>query len=67
MVPFVNYTSHNFNFLFYFLDNSFMPEPVQEIFERVRNNADFMPFWQLEARNPTFHYYYHFLKFLFIF
>ena len=26
-----------------------MPEPVQEIFERVRNNADFMPFWQLEV------------------
>ncbi|XP_019851732.1 PREDICTED: atypical kinase COQ8B, mitochondrial-like [Amphimedon queenslandica] len=29
-------------------DNSFMPEPIQEIFERVRSNADFMPFWQLE-------------------
>jgi aarF domain-containing kinase len=31
-----------------FTDNSLIPEPIQEIFERVRNNADFMPVWQME-------------------
>ena len=30
-------------------DGSLVPEPMQEVFERVRNNADFMPTWQLEV------------------
>ncbi|KAK3696377.1 hypothetical protein QZH41_020250 [Actinostola sp. cb2023] len=29
-------------------DNSFIPPELQQIFERVRNSADFMPKWQLE-------------------
>jgi len=29
-------------------DGALVPEPVQQVFERVRNNADFMPAWQME-------------------
>lgn len=29
-------------------DNTFIPEQVQHIFDRVRANADFMPKWQIE-------------------
>ena len=54
------YYYYYYYYLFYFLDNSFMPEPIQEIFERVRSNADFMPFWQLEAGTCAFQYYNHF-------
>lgn len=32
-----------------------MPEQVQEIFERVRDSADFMPMWQLEVRMGVSH------------
>ena len=31
------------------LDNSLVPEPLQEVFQRVRNNADFMPLRQMEV------------------
>ena len=30
-------------------DTALMPPQVLEIFERVRNNADIMPTWQLEV------------------
>ena len=33
----------------YIPDTSLMPPQVLEIFERVRNNADIMPTWQLEV------------------
>ena len=31
------------------VDGQFLPDYVQKIFERVRNNADFMPAWQMEV------------------
>ena len=31
-------------------DGAIVSEPVQQVFERVRNNADFMPTWQMEVR-----------------
>ena len=31
------------------LDGALVPEPVQKVFDRVRNNADFMPTWQMEV------------------
>ena len=30
-------------------DNSLVPKPIQEAFQRVRNNADFMPQRQMEV------------------
>ena len=30
-------------------DDSVIPSEVQELFERVRNNADIMPSWQMEV------------------
>lgn len=35
----------------FIVDNSFIPEQVQHIFDRVRANADFMPKWQVEVQN----------------
>jgi len=34
-------------------DNSFIPEDVQKIFDRVRANADFMPQWQIDNMLAT--------------
>ena len=31
------------------VDGALVPEPVQKVFDRVRNNADFMPSWQMEV------------------
>ena len=30
-------------------DSNMIPEPVQDMFDRVRNSADFMPLWQMEV------------------
>lgn len=37
-----------------FVDGALVPEPVQKVFDRVRNNADFMPTWQMEV-SDLFH------------
>lgn len=37
------------NWIHLILDNSFIPEEVQRIFDRVRANADFMPQWQVKV------------------
>jgi aarF domain-containing kinase len=29
-------------------DSNLIPEPIQDMFDRVRNSADFMPLWQME-------------------
>lgn len=35
--------------VFVHVDGALVPEPVQKVFDRVRNNADFMPTWQMEV------------------
>lgn len=35
--------------LSFIIDGALVPEPVQKVFDRVRNNADFMPTWQMEV------------------
>ena len=32
-----------------FTDSNLVPEPIQDMFDRVRNSADFMPLWQMEV------------------
>ena len=34
----------------YHTDSNLVPEPVQDMFDRVRNSADFMPLWQMEVK-----------------
>lgn len=31
------------------LDNAIFSDEIQEIFERVRQNANYMPFWQVDV------------------
>ena len=43
------YTHTHILFLYPSTDNNLIPEAVQDIFDRVRNSADFMPLWQMEV------------------
>ena len=36
--------------IFSIQDSNFIPPEFQQMFERVRQSADFMPSWQIEVR-----------------
>ena len=40
-------------FSFTHADSNLVPEPIQDMFDRVRNSADFMPVWQMEVHTHT--------------
>ena len=51
-ISFLSLSLTSFPVLTLSTDSKLIPEPIQQMFDRVRNNADFMPLWQMEVRAP---------------